>query len=178
MYSTELHKIFLFVSMPCCLDSPCNKDDSVKIIDEIRMTITCKHLARRWTRLEGNDTLAPAYNEFGYNEQPAITSRFLCIKIIDCNVTSSFFCIFLIIVSGNHCKMGPIHNEYQVTRCKFLQLTNPLSLFHWRQTSNSVTDELVAGGIQCSDGFNETMNDTAEPPSQDYLFGRENEVTA
>ena len=47
--------------------------------------------------------LGPAYNEFGYNEHPA-TTRFLCIKIIDCNVkkfdyneypveTSSFFCI-------------------------------------------------------------------------------------
>ena len=31
-------------------------------------------------------TLDPAYNEFGYNEHSAITSRFLCIKIIDCNV--------------------------------------------------------------------------------------------
>ena len=67
--------------MPCCLDNPCIKDDFVKKIDEIRMTMTCKHLARRCARLEGNDTLAPAYNEFGYNEQPAITSRFLCISL-------------------------------------------------------------------------------------------------
>ena len=32
------------------------------------------------------NTLGPAYNEFGYNEFPAITSRFLYIKIFDCNV--------------------------------------------------------------------------------------------
>ena len=31
-------------------------------------------------------TLGPAYNEFGYNEHPVSTSKFLCIKIIDCNV--------------------------------------------------------------------------------------------
>ena len=32
------------------------------------------------------DTLGPAYNEFGHNEHPAETSRFLCINIIDCSV--------------------------------------------------------------------------------------------
>ena len=31
-------------------------------------------------------TMGTAYNEFGYNQYPAIMSRFLCIKIIDCNV--------------------------------------------------------------------------------------------
>ena len=31
-------------------------------------------------------TLGPAYNEFGYNEHLAVTSRFLSIKIIDYNV--------------------------------------------------------------------------------------------
>ena len=76
-YCTELHKIFLFVSKPCCLDEPCIKDDFVKKEAEISMTMTCKHLARRCACLEGNDTIGPAYNEFGYNEQPAITSRFL-----------------------------------------------------------------------------------------------------
>ena len=56
-------------------------------------------------------TLGPAYNELGYNEHPAVASRFLCTKIIDCNVkkfghnkhplvTSSFFCNFLLVVSG------------------------------------------------------------------------------
>ena len=30
--------------------------------------------------------VGPAYNEFCYNEHTALTSRFLCIKIIDCNV--------------------------------------------------------------------------------------------
>ena len=55
--------------------------------------------------------LGPAYNEFGYNEHLIITSRF---KIIDCGVkkfcynenqliTSSFFCIFLLVVSGTQC---------------------------------------------------------------------------
>ena len=59
-------------------------------------------------------TLGFAYNEFGYNEHPAITSRFLCMKIVECNVkkfgcnehrlvTSSFFCIFLLVVSGTPC---------------------------------------------------------------------------
>ena len=54
-------------------------------------------------------TLGPAYNEY-----PAKTSRFLCIRIIECNVrkfgynehplkTSSFFCIFLLVVSGTQC---------------------------------------------------------------------------
>ena len=63
------------------------------------------------------NTLGPTYNEFGYNKHPAITSRFLCIKIIDCHVkkiiynehpltTSSFFCMFLLIVSGTQCKYG------------------------------------------------------------------------
>ena len=53
--------------------------------------------------------LGHAYNQFGYNEHPATTSRFLCVKIIDCNVkkfdynknpliTNSFFCICLLIV--------------------------------------------------------------------------------
>ena len=32
------------------------------------------------------NTLGPAYNEFSYNEHPAITNRFHCIKIVDCNV--------------------------------------------------------------------------------------------
>ena len=56
-------------------------------------------------------TLGLAYKEFGYNEHPAITSRFLCIEIIDCNVRkfrqnehplikSSFCRIFLLVVSG------------------------------------------------------------------------------
>ena len=50
--------------------------------------------------------LDPAYNEFGYNEHWAVTSRFRCSKIIGKNVkrfvrervfvftTNSFFCIF------------------------------------------------------------------------------------
>ena len=59
-------------------------------------------------------TMGPAYNEFGYKEHPAVMSRFLCIKIIDCNVkkssynkhpllTSSFFCIISLVVSGTQC---------------------------------------------------------------------------
>ena len=52
-------------------------------------------------------TLGPVHKEFGCNEHPAITSRFLCIKIMDCNVkkfgcnehpakTSRFLCIKII----------------------------------------------------------------------------------
>ena len=47
-----------------------------------------------------NVTLGSVYNEFGYNEHPAITSRFLCIKIIDCNVKKFAY------------------NEHLFTRCK------------------------------------------------------------
>ena len=36
-------------------------------------------------------TLDPTYNEFGYSEHLAITSRFLCIKIIDYNVNKNAF---------------------------------------------------------------------------------------
>ena len=61
--------------------------------------------------------LSPAYNEFGYNEHSATTSRFLCNKIIDSNVrkfgyneqpfiTNSFFYIVLLIVSGTQCTMN------------------------------------------------------------------------
>ena len=60
------------------------------------------------------------YNEFGYNEHLAITSRFLCINIIDCNVkkfaynehplvTNSFFCIILLVVSGTQCNWMSIN---------------------------------------------------------------------
>ena len=59
-------------------------------------------------------TLGSAYNEFGCNEHPTTTRIFLCIKIIDCNVKkfsynenplirSSYFCVFLLIVSGTQC---------------------------------------------------------------------------
>ena len=62
------------------------------------------------------DTLGPAYNEFGYNEHQATKNRFLCISIIDCNVKNnehplmncSFFCIFLLVVSGTLCKSNCI----------------------------------------------------------------------
>ena len=42
--------------------------------------------SRRTTYAGGNDnTLGPAYNEFGCNEYPAITNRFLCTILIDSN---------------------------------------------------------------------------------------------
>ena len=61
-------------------------------------------------------TLGPVYNEF--NEHPAATSGFLCIKIIDCYVqkfgyyehqltTKSFFHIYLLVVSGTKCLCCP-----------------------------------------------------------------------
>ena len=76
-----------------------------------------KHWAKHSSVLSGesgpfpvfSSTLGPAYNEFGYNEQTPVTSRFLCIKIIDCNfaattswtvITSSFFCIFYLLQVG------------------------------------------------------------------------------
>ena len=62
----------------------------------------------RWT----TTTLGPAYNELGYSEHPAVTSRFLCAIFIDASgkkvgynehlsTMSCFFCILLLIVSGN-----------------------------------------------------------------------------
>ena len=59
-------------------------------------------------------TLGHAYNEFCCKEHLAILSRILCIKKIDCNVnkfsynvnpliTSSFFCIFLLVISRTEC---------------------------------------------------------------------------
>ena len=64
--------------------------------------------------------LGIAYNEFGYNEHPAITSRILCIKITDCNVkklaynehpliTNNFFCIF------NSLEAGPVVYKLRVS---------------------------------------------------------------
>ena len=55
-------------------------------------------------------TMGPAYNEFGYNEHLVVEIRFLCIKLIDCNVkkfgyneqpliTSSSLCIFLLVTN-------------------------------------------------------------------------------
>ena len=68
-------------------------------------------------------TLGPAYREFGYNEHLVITSRFLCIKVIDRHVkkfsynehsliTSSFFCIFLLVVSGTQCTSAQSFSRY------------------------------------------------------------------
>ena len=66
---------------------------------------------RIWQKMMNyRNTLGPAYNEFGYNEHPAISSRFLCSIIIGSNVKkfgynehlptmSSFFCIFFLVVS-------------------------------------------------------------------------------
>ena len=77
---------------------------------------------RQPSRGKYTTTLGPAYNEFGSNEHPIVTSRYLCIKIIDCNVkmfgyneypliTSSFFCIFLLVANGTPC----IYGQYQTS---------------------------------------------------------------
>ena len=68
-------------------------------------SIEKNHNCSRKHNCNSATTLSPAYNEFGYNVHPAVTSKFLCIKIIDCNVKkfgynehpltmTSFFCIF------------------------------------------------------------------------------------
>ena len=44
------------------------------------------YLLRSFLRIESFITLGPAHNESCYNKNPAILSRFLCIKVIDCNV--------------------------------------------------------------------------------------------
>ena len=43
--------------------------------------IRASNTLRAATETFNPNTLCPAYNEFGYNEHPAKTSRFLCIKI-------------------------------------------------------------------------------------------------
>ena len=60
-------------------------------------------------------TLGPTYNEFRYNEHLTITTRFLCIKNIN-NIakrfgytTSSFFCTFVLAVSGTGPSVYFIH---------------------------------------------------------------------
>ena len=52
--------------------------------------------------------MGPAHSKFGYNEHPAATSRFLCIRNIASNVknsdpTSRFLYIFSLVVSGTQC---------------------------------------------------------------------------
>ena len=66
--------------------------------------------------MAGN-TLSPAYNEIGYNEDMATASRSLFIKIFDYNVEkfgysedslvmSWFFCVFPFVTSGTHCNVS------------------------------------------------------------------------
>ena len=68
----------------------------------------------QFTKYNHPITLGPAYNEFGYNEHPPTTSRFLCIKIIGNNVKkfgyyehhptrSSFLCSNLLVPRGTPC---------------------------------------------------------------------------
>ena len=59
------------------------------------------------------NTLGPAYNDFGYNNHLAITSRILCIKIIDNGKKFDYsaqtlhevvsIVSFLLAVSGTQC---------------------------------------------------------------------------
>ena len=83
------------------------------------------------------NTFDPAYNEFGYNEHPAIASRFLCIKIIDHSVkkfgykkqpliTSNLFCIFLLVVSRSQCTKSSRNLEAMA------QPSSKLLLHHYR----------------------------------------------
>ena len=67
-------------------------------------------LARKPRRMHCK--LGSAYNEFAHNEHLAYTSRFLCIKIIDCNVTkfgykeqAVSFAFF------THCKRDPVYRD-------------------------------------------------------------------
>ena len=80
-------------------------------LSDIKSGSAAHRRCKQNTILRGPSTLGPAYNEFGYNEHTAVTSTFLCIKIIDYYVkkfgynehsliTSSFFCMFLFVVSG------------------------------------------------------------------------------
>ena len=72
---------------------------------------------KRFEVVQNPSKLGPAYNEFGY------MSRFLCVKIFECNVKkfgyndhplirSNFFCIFLLVVNGTQCGfIGLIHTK-------------------------------------------------------------------
>ena len=85
-------------------------------------------------------TLGPAHNELGFRYYLVITSRFLCIRITNCNVknfgnnehpltTSSFFCIFLLVVSGTQ-RMYP---KDMFTICFRLTANWKLARFAGRQ---------------------------------------------
>ena len=57
-------------------------------------------------------TLFPTYKEFGYNEQPAMTIKFLCIKIIDINVKkfdNNEIPLTMSDLHFNHCKLDPVY---------------------------------------------------------------------
>ena len=56
--------------------------DQRRILSRINSRTTVTH----GSQCDENITLGPTYNEFGYNEHPIITNRFLCINTIDCNV--------------------------------------------------------------------------------------------
>ena len=54
------------------------------------------------------NTLGTAYNELGYNEHPATTSRFLCIKITACNVLSGTQCTVLLEILRYESQYGTV----------------------------------------------------------------------
>ena len=60
-------------------------------------------------------TLGLAYSEFGYNGHPATTSRFLCIKLADSNVTKVWL------------QRAPTYNEHFLLRPFTLCKRDPLS---------------------------------------------------
>ena len=52
-------------------------------------------------------TMGPAYKKFGYSEHPAITSIFLCINIIDCNVKKFAYKFLLHLFT--RCRRDPVY---------------------------------------------------------------------
>ena len=73
---------------------------------------------------EIDTTLDPAYNEFGYNEYPAITSRFLWIKIIDCDVKKAWL------------QRAPIYNEQFLLHFYYLFKWDPVYYLYFHSLAS------------------------------------------
>ena len=107
-YLCPTHRLFLpyFWYLPGSLDLGF---ETVATEYTVNKTYNTRGIGNAFTYLD-QYTLGPAYNEFGYNEHLVVEIRFLCIKLIDCNVkkfgynkqplvTSSFLCIFLLVTN-------------------------------------------------------------------------------
>ena len=75
----------------------------------------------------GYSTLDPTHNESGYNEYLAIKSRFLCIKLIDCNLKKLGYNEHPLITSRfllhlfTRCKRVPVYNQFLIFHAELIR---------------------------------------------------------